>query len=146
LIAPIYLPNYRIYGKVSIAHDLSPQNQWAPTSLPFATGTHVIESLISSQDTEHIPLFTRQNPNTVLAYVANSHLKHLTMEALQDLVSHGCMVPDNIINIFLEILGAFQNHKALFVYVHKPQSFCLCCHKHLCGDIICATWLAPNCR
>jgi len=41
--------------------------------------------------------------------------------------------------------GAFQNHKALFVYVHKPQSFCLWRHKHLCGDIICATWLAPNC-
>ncbi len=46
----------------------------------------------------------------------------------------------------LFVLGAFQNHKALFVYVHKPQSFHLCHHKHLCGDIICATWLAPNCH
>jgi len=31
------------------------------------------------------------------------------------------------------------------VFVHKTQTFCLCRHKHLCGDTICATWLAPNC-
>ncbi len=116
-IDPIDLPKYTIVKNLSVGQPLSQRNAWQPkTNLPTGRSSHPIEVSLTELDLLKIKIFARQDSNRKLAYITNNHLTHITTESLQELLSHGEMIIDNILNVFLEILCSSQGIYYLSTY------------------------------
>jgi hypothetical protein len=102
---PIPLKHYQQKGKMSIAVNITQQNQWCPRhQFPIRHDDHPIEQLLTESDFQTIQAFARQSQHRKLTYITNSHLTAITTESLQELISHGEMIIDNVLNVFLEIM------------------------------------------
>jgi len=111
------LPKYTIVKNLSVGQPLSQRNAWQPkTNLPTGRSSHPIEVSLTELDLLKIKIFARQDSNRKLAYITNNHLTHITTESLQELLSHGEMIIDNILNVFLEILCSSQGIYYLSTY------------------------------
>jgi hypothetical protein len=67
-------------------------------------GNHPIEVLLKPHHYEIITKFARQKPHNKLSYITNNDLTATTTESLRELLSHGSMILDNVLNVVLEIL------------------------------------------
>jgi hypothetical protein len=110
---PIKFSKYTTIGPVSIAADLVAQHHWQPPYLTYCRGNHPIDQLLGPSISGVINLFCRQQPDTNLVYVTKIHLTCVTPRDLQDLVSHGHMIRDSVLNVFLEILAVQTGVKYL---------------------------------
>jgi len=107
-----------------LAHQTNkPQDHQAtrPYVRPFnkpsrCRSSHPIEVSLTELDLLKIKIFARQDSNRKLAYITNNHLTHISTERLQELLSHGEMIIDNILNVFLEILCSSQGIYYLSTY------------------------------
>jgi hypothetical protein len=102
---PERFKEYKKIGNLSIGKVSLMENSWV-LDAAFQVGRtdHSIDNLISDQDIAHIKLYARQASNMKLTYVTSHHLTHITTEYLRELLSHGTMIIDNVLNVFLDIL------------------------------------------
>jgi len=114
---PILLERYQQTSPMSIAVNISQQNQWSPRhQFPIHCSNHPIEELLTDQDFQTIQVFARQSQHKKLTYITQSHLTAITTESLQQLISHGEMIIDSVLNVFLEIMCTATSLNYLSTY------------------------------
>lgn len=113
----IYPAHTHCRGIMQIAANLNQKVPWQPTRpLPVQRGEHPIESLLEPTSFQAILLATQQNPEDVVTYLTTIREQHVTTNGLRELMSHGEMTNDTILNTFLAILCAQQGLKFLSTY------------------------------
>jgi hypothetical protein len=97
--------HYSTKGKLSISKEVHQLNRWRPHVLPYRVGNHVIESMILPEDCRVIKECCQQQLNKLLVFITRCPLTCVTTQDLRSLISHGEMINDNVMNVFLEILA-----------------------------------------
>jgi hypothetical protein len=101
----IYPAETSIKGIINFALHLQERPQWRPsTALPTRLGTHTLEQSLPESYQTLIERAISQDPDQVLLYWANQPAQHITSAHLRELMSHGSMTSDSVLNTFLEIL------------------------------------------
>jgi hypothetical protein len=119
---PTYYHSYTQKGPVSIAQASTSANQWCPPFLPVLRHNHPIENLISDSSREKINLCCQQPLDKSLVHITGSRLTSVTTRLLRELISHGQMVQDNVLNVFLEILTTeYQINYLSTFFIHILQ-------------------------
>jgi len=104
-------------GVMQIATNMNQKSHWQPIrSLPVRRGEHPIELLFNPTLFRAIHLATQQDPEDVVAYVTTLREQHVTSNCIRELMSHGEMTKDTILNTFLYILCSNQGLKFLSTY------------------------------
>jgi len=92
------------------AHNWIPRCQWQPRqTLPTKNGCHPIELVIPNNSFHLLQLATQQGPNDVIAYLTEVRAQNITTTCLRELIAHGVMTKDTILNTFLAVLCAGHN-------------------------------------
>jgi hypothetical protein len=90
---------------INFALHLQERPQWRPMiALPTRLGTHTLEQSLPESYQKLIERAISQDPNQVLLYWINQPAQHITSAHLRELMSHGSMTSDSVLNTFLEIL------------------------------------------
>jgi hypothetical protein len=119
---PTYYHSYRQQGPVSIVQASTSENQWCPSFLPFLRHNHPIKNLISDSSRAKIILCCQQPLDNSLVHITGSRLTSVTTRLLRELISHGQMVKDDVLNVFLEILTTkYQIHYLSTFFIHILQ-------------------------
>jgi hypothetical protein len=118
-----YPSHIRQLGVISIAADLRQKTSWSPTThLAARKGNHIPENLLSPQMEEVIIASTRLHSQDVILFLTENRIQSVTASHIQELLTHGSMTSDSILNTFLDVFCAiFQLHylSALFYTVLK---------------------------
>jgi hypothetical protein len=101
----IYPAETSTKGIINFALHLQERPQWRPRiALPTRLGTHTLEQSLPESYQKLIERAISQDPNQVLLYWINQPAQHITSAHLRELMSHGSMTSDSVLNTFLEIL------------------------------------------
>jgi hypothetical protein len=97
-------------GILQRAHHWITRCQWQPKQmLPTKNGSHPIELVIPNDSFELLRLATQQGPNDVITYLTEARAQSITTTCLRELIAHGTMTKDTILNTFLAVLCAGHN-------------------------------------
>jgi hypothetical protein len=97
-------------GILQVSAHLNTKCQWQPRQpLPIKRGDHPIEHLIPQASLPLIPMAAQQNQDDVLMFMTNSPAETVTIACFRELISHGEMTRDTILNMFLAVLCAEHN-------------------------------------
>jgi hypothetical protein len=77
--------------------------------LSTKNGSHPIELVIPNNSFKLIRLATQQGPNDVITYLTEARAQNITTTCLRELLAHGAMTKDTILNTFLAVLCAGHN-------------------------------------
>jgi hypothetical protein len=84
--------------------------QWQPKQmLPTKNGCHPIELVIPNDSFQLLQLATQKGPNDVITYLTEVRAQNITTTCLRELIAHGAMTKDTILNTFLAVLCAGHN-------------------------------------
>jgi hypothetical protein len=110
-------------GIVSITIDLLPKNNWQPRHrLLYQTVNHPFVDIIQPQVIHSLMVAARQDPEDVIVYLSHSKAQTVTTASIRELLSHGEMTNDSILNTFLAILCDAHNVAFLstfFIHILK---------------------------
>jgi len=110
----IYPAHTRQVGTLSVTTNLTQKNAWRPPRhLPIRRSDQPLERVLNHQMALVIVAATRQSPNNVILYPTNNRIQNITTTHLRQLLTHGSMTTDSILNTFLEVLSAPYNLKYL---------------------------------
>ncbi len=94
-------------GVLQIATNMTQKLQWQPTRpLPVRKGNQPIKQLLTPAHFRQIYVATQQHPVDVIGYLSTIKEQNVTSQCLKELMSHGEMTRDTILNTFLAILCA----------------------------------------
>jgi len=100
-----YPAETRTKGIINFALHLQDRPQWRPRiALPTRLGTHTLEQSLPESYQKLIKRAISQDPDQVLLYWINQPAQHITSAHLRELMTHGSMTSDSVLNTFLEIL------------------------------------------
>jgi len=100
-----YPQQTKVVGIVHIATIPRTICTWRPPRpLPIRRGSHPIEDLLNPESFSLIQQATQQPPDDVLIYRVENRAELITSKCLQQLITHGEMTRDTILNNFLAIL------------------------------------------
>jgi hypothetical protein len=105
------LPNT---GVVKIAV-LNPVNtSWTPPTLPIVTrSNHPLEVLLSTVGLQRVKDYCRQPSDNIIALSAATPDVYIQTHHMQNLISYGNPINDEVVALFLEIVCSFNNHAFL---------------------------------
>ena len=102
---PIYPSNVQQRGIISLADNIRPSQSWRPsTHLPTRRGDHILENLLPVDLKSLLIPATQCRPNQVILYTTLNPIQNVTTRHIQELLTHGSMTCDSILNTFLDIL------------------------------------------
>ena len=96
---------YLTVGVLPISKEFHQQNNWRPRALPHNVGNHILEAMLLPGDYQAIKAYCQQESNKSLVFMSRCYLTCVTTRNLQQLISQGEMINDNVMNIFLELLA-----------------------------------------
>jgi hypothetical protein len=97
-------------GILQVGVYLTTKCPWQPRqSLPIRRGDHPIEHLIPQESFPMIQIAAQQNRDDVLMFLADFPAETVTTTCFRELISHGEMTRDTILNTFLAVLCASHN-------------------------------------
>ncbi len=97
-------------GIVFIASGLTGNISWQPSKhLITARSDHPFDCILTEDLFASIKLATQQALEDVIVYLIRMRAQNVTTHCLRDLLSHGEMMRDSILNTFLAILCAGHN-------------------------------------
>ncbi len=101
----IYPQQVEEQGILLLAAGLTIKQQWAPSSiLPIGRSNDPLDLSLTDAHFEKLKMATQQEPNDVLLYLADIRAQNVTTRCLRELLSHGAMTGDSVLNTFLAIL------------------------------------------
>jgi len=80
-------------------------------------GNHPFETIIQPQVFQTLQLATQQNLEDVMVYLSHLRAQKVTTACLRDLLTHGAMTNDAILNTFLAILCAEHDTTFLSTFI-----------------------------
>jgi len=105
-------------GIISLATELASKNSWQPeTHLPCHYGNHPFDTIIQPQVFQTLRLATQQNPEDIIVHLSHLRAQKVTTACLRDLLTHGAMTNDAILNTFLAILCAEHDTTFLSTFI-----------------------------
>jgi hypothetical protein len=110
----IYPDHTRQLGILSVTANLTQKTTWRPPRyLPVRRSNHPLEQVLNPQMAEIVIATTRQLPNDVILYPTSNRIQNVTTTHMQQLLTHGSMATDSILNTFLKVFSANHNLKYL---------------------------------
>jgi len=102
---PIYPDRTREVGILSISASLSSTSVWRPkVTFPIRRDLHPLERLLPADLAHILTPATNQRLNDVIFYPTQNRIQNVRTKHMQELLTHGSMTSDSIINTFLYIL------------------------------------------
>ncbi len=101
-------------GVVKIAVLEPTTSSWTPPNLPISTiSNHPLEVLLSYEGLQRIKDYCRQPSDSIIALSAVASDVYIQPLQLQNLISHGKQINDEVVALFLEIVCSHNNHAFL---------------------------------
>jgi len=92
-------------GVISIASNLKPKQAWRPSAfLPTRKSSGPIWDILPENLSDFINPSLQQHPTDVILFLTQDKIQNLTTAHLRELITHGSMTIDAILNTFLELL------------------------------------------
>jgi hypothetical protein len=98
----VYPSSTHVQGVLTIANLQPKQRPWRPSvNLPVQMGKHPLELDLPSNINELLPCALQQRQNDVIVYLTDQRALKITTRHLRELISHGSMTNDSILDTFL---------------------------------------------